>query len=60
MRKIPIENVLLPKYVEVAKKQIRMFEKEGEVLSSEYTNSFKKGEVVPNSTKDNDEGKVTE
>ena len=59
MRKIPIENVLLPKYVEVAKKQIRMFEREGEVLSSEYTNLFKKGEVVPNSTKDNDEGKVT-
>ena len=59
MRKIPIENVLLPKYVEVAKKQIRMFEREGEVLSSEYTNLFKKGEVVPNSTKDNGEGKVT-
>ena len=59
MRKIPIENVLLPKYVEVAKTQIRMFEKEGEILSSEYTNLFKKGEVVPNSTKDNDEGKVT-
>ena len=53
MGKIPIENVLLPKYVEVAKKQIRMFEKEG------YTNLFKKGEVVPNSTKDNGEGKVT-
>ena len=59
MRKIPIEKVLLPQYVEVAKKQIRMFEKEGEVLSSEYTNYYKKGEVVPNSTKDNDEGKVT-
>ena len=59
MRKIPIENVLLPKYVEVAKQQIRMFEKEGEVLSSEYTNWYKKGEVDPNSTKDNGEGKVT-
>ena len=45
MRKIPIEKVLLPQYVEVAKKQIRMFEKEGEVLSSEYTNYYKESEL---------------
>ena len=59
MRKIPIENLLLPKYVDIAKKQIRMFEKEGEILSSEYTNWYQKGEVVRNSTKDNAEGEVT-
>jgi len=59
MRKIPIENLLLPKTVEVAKGRIRMFEKEGEKLSSEYTNLFKKGEVVSNSTKDNEKGEIT-
>jgi hypothetical protein len=58
-KRISIEKLLLPNKVNIAKQQIRMFETEGEKLSSEYTKLYKKGLVVPNSTKNNDSGQLT-